>query len=166
MLKLPKKCMYSPTFIPIDLILCNKLASMNRKRTCFFDFWYFAYLGHFGSGNEPKNAIFQIWPKIWPKHDQKWPKQAKYQKSKKQVLFLFIEANLLQKMGSIGINGGEYIHFLGNFNIRFSWSFQYFLIQLMLTSLKGVGGGSRSKFFFSVILIANLVYFHPLFTEF
>ena len=38
MLKLPKKCMYSPPFIPIDPIFCNKLASMNRKRTCFFDF--------------------------------------------------------------------------------------------------------------------------------
>ena len=118
---------------------------MNRKRTCVFDFWYFAYLGHFGSGNEPKNAFFQIWPKIWPKHGQKWPKQAKYQKSKKQVLLLFIEANLLQKMGSIGINGGEYIHFLGNFNVRFSWFFQYFPIELWLNSIKGVGGGSGVK---------------------
>ena len=138
MLKLPKKCMYSPTFIPIDLILCNKLASMNRKRTCFFDFWYFAYLGHFGSGNEPKNAFFQIWPKIWPKHGQKWPKLAKYQKSKTQVLFLFIEASLLQKMRPIGINGGEFYYFLGNFNMCFSWFSYVFPIHMMLTSLNRV----------------------------
>ena len=32
-------------------------------------------------------------------------------------------------------------------------------------SLRGEGG-SRSKNFFLVILVANLVYFHPLFTEF
>ena len=114
---------------------------MNRKRTCVFDFWYFAYLGHFGSGNEPKNAIFQIWPKIWPK-------QAKYQKSKKQVLFLFIEANLLQRIRSIGINVGEYIHFLGNFNIRFSWFFQYFPIELWLNSIRGVWGVRVEIFFF------------------
>ena len=32
--------------------------------------------------------------------------------------------------------------------------------------IKGRGGGSGSKKFFLVILVANLVYFHPLFTEF
>ena len=32
--------------------------------------------------------------------------------------------------------------------------------------VKGRGGGSWSKKFFLVILVANLVYFHPLFTEF
>ena len=32
--------------------------------------------------------------------------------------------------------------------------------------LRGQGGGSGSKKFFLMILIANLVYFHPLFTEF
>ena len=72
----------------------------------------------------------------------------------------------MQKMGSIGINGGELNLFLGNFNIRFFGIFHVFFIYPMLTSIKGVGGGSRSKKFFSMILIANLVYFHPLFTEF
>ena len=72
----------------------------------------------------------------------------------------------MQKMRSIGINGGELKHFLGNFCIRFSSFFQYFVNQLRLIPLKGVGGGSRSKKIFLMILIANLVYFHPLFTEF
>ena len=36
----------------------------------------------------------------------------------------------------------------------------------MVPCIKGTGGGSGSKKFFLMILIANLVYFHPLFTEF
>ena len=32
--------------------------------------------------------------------------------------------------------------------------------------VKAIGGGTRSKFWSYVILVANLVYFHPLFTEF
>ena len=72
----------------------------------------------------------------------------------------------MQKMRSIGINGGELKHFLGNFSIRFSLFFQYFVNQLRLIPLKGVGGGPGRKNFFLMILIANLVYFHPLFTEF
>ena len=69
-------------------------------------------------------------------------------------------------MRSIGISRGEFYYFIGNFRIRFSWFFQYFVNQLRLIPLKGVGGGPGRNFFFSVILIANLVYFHPLFTEF
>ena len=72
----------------------------------------------------------------------------------------------MQKMRSIGINGGELKHFLGNFNLRFCVTFHLSLIHPMLTSVKGVGGGPGRNFFFLLILIANLVYFHPLFTEF
>ena len=72
----------------------------------------------------------------------------------------------MQKMRSIGINGGELKHFLGNFNIRFCVIFHLFLIYPMLRPIKGVGGGPGRNFFFLMILIANLVYFHPLFTEF
>ena len=72
----------------------------------------------------------------------------------------------MQKMRSIGINGGELKQFLGNFNIRFCVIFHLFLIYPMLRPIKGVGGGSGSKKIFLMILIANLVYFHPPFTEF
>ena len=44
----------------------------------------------------------------------------------------------------------DFTKFLNNFNFH----------------LKAIGGGTRSKFWFYVILVANLVYFHPLFTEF
>ena len=72
----------------------------------------------------------------------------------------------MQKLRSIGVNGGEFYYFLGNFNIRFFVIFGLFLIHPMLPPIKGVGGGPGRKFFFLMILIANLVYFHPLFTEF
>ena len=47
-----------------------------------------------------------------------------------------------------------------------------FAMPLVLTGsgmtevLKAIGGGSRPKFWFYMFLVANLVYFHPLFTEF
>ena len=31
--------------------------------------------------------------------------------------------------------------------------------------VKAIGGGAQAKFCFYVVLVANLVYFHPLFTE-
>ena len=54
----------------------------------------------------------------------------------------------MQKLRSIGVNGGEFYYFLGNFNIRFFVIFGLFLIHPMLPPIKGVGGGSWSKFFF------------------
>ena len=39
-------------------------------------------------------------------------------------------------------------------------------LRLRHEALKAIGGGSRPKFWFYVILVANLVYFHLLFTEF
>ena len=38
-------------------------------------------------------------------------------------------------------------------------------LSLRHPAIKAIGGGSRSKFWFHVFLIVNLMYFHPLFTE-
>ena len=65
--------------------------------------------------------LSKIWPKIWissifgSKWPQKWPKIKKYQKSKKQVLFVFQNASFWPKMRKYGQNGEEYICLEGNF---------------------------------------------------
>ena len=48
---------------------------------------------------------------------------SKYQKSKKQVLFVFLKASLLQKMRSNGSNGEEFYCFEANFQIAGSLYF-------------------------------------------
>ena len=54
----------------------------------------------------------------------------------------------MQKLRSIGVNGGEFYYFLGNFNIRFFVIFGLFLIHPMLPPIKGVGGVLVENFFF------------------
>ena len=137
MLKLPKKNFNSPPFIPIDLIFCIKQPLVNKEENVYFRFLIFclfgSFLAMFWSNFRPKlkNRIFGSF------RDPKWPKRAKYQNSKKQVLFLFTEGSLMQKMGSIGINGGELNLFLGNFNIRFLRFFMYSSYTLCFPPLRG-----------------------------
>ena len=76
-----------------------------------------------GAGRGQKMLFFKFWAKIWPKNAQKWPKMSKYQKSKKQVLFVFLKASLLQKMRSNGSNGEEFYCFEANFQIAGSLYF-------------------------------------------
>ena len=65
--------------------------------------------------------LTKIWQKFWKfaffgsKWPQKWPKIKKYQKSKKQVLFVFQNASFWPKMRKYGQNGDEYICLEGNF---------------------------------------------------
>ena len=81
---------------------------------------FFIIFGHFK---------VKFWPKIWkiaffyPFRPRKWPKMSKYQKSKKQVLFAFLKASLLQKMRSNGSNGEEFYCFEANFQIAGSLHF-------------------------------------------
>ena len=89
-------------------------------------FWIFDILQIlviFGARLGQKMQFFWFLAKIWPKEAQKWPKLVKYQKSKKQVLFAFIKASLLQKMSQFGASGEEFYCFEANFQIAGSLYF-------------------------------------------
>ena len=67
-------------FCPYFLIFGRKLAFWNTKRTCFLDFWYFLFLGHFWGHFGLKIANFQILSLILLKMT---PKMAQNQKISK-----------------------------------------------------------------------------------
>ena len=104
--------------------------------------------------------------KFSTKNSPNMEKKATFQKSGSQQFFVLLRGSYNQKTSFPSPKLREEFPKVLTFLVHFR---QFCHTEACVwdgTCIKGRGGGSGSKNFFLVILIGNLVYFHPLFTEF
>ena len=122
-----------------------------------FDFAkFFGFLGLQRSKNEilPQFSPY-LTPKIW--------KFSQNQKSVPNILWDTFRSWLEPKFTTFGQFARDLLTFLRFSRLKFGdakW------LCPRWRAIKAIGGGPRSKFCFCMFLVANLVYFHLLFTEF